>query len=58
MRAALKVMSLFFKLCWPARSEVDVGVMAVEVKHSHQYSIICCCHMKDGSRGAVIENGI
>ena len=26
-------------LCWPVMSEVDVRVMAVEVGHSHQYSL-------------------
>jgi len=30
-----------------------VDDMAVEVEPSHQYSVTCCCHMTDGSRGAV-----
>jgi len=34
-------------------SEVDVGGMAVEVETSHQYSIKFCCHVTDGSSGAV-----
>jgi len=39
-------------LPWPM-SEVDVGVMAVEAEPSHQYSVTCCCHVTDGSKGAV-----
>ena len=31
--------------------------MAVEVEPSHQYSITCCCHVTDGSREAVWQNG-
>jgi len=34
-------------------SEVDVGGMAVEAVPSSQYSITCCCHVADGSRGAL-----
>ena len=37
----------------PMTSDVDVGGMAVEAGPSHQYSITFCCHMSDGSRGAV-----
>ena len=33
-------------------SEVDVGGMAVGVESSHQYSIISCCCVMDGNRGA------
>ena len=39
-------------------SEVDVGSTAVEVEPSHHYSITCCCHMTDGSRRAVWQNGV
>jgi len=45
-------------LCWPTISQVNVGGMAVEVEHSHQHSITCCCHVTDGSRKAVGQNGI
>ena len=41
-------------LCWPMMSEADVGGMAVEVEPSYQYSITVCCHVTDGSRGAVL----
>jgi len=34
-------------------SEVDVGGVAVEAEPSHQYSIMCCCRVTDGSSGAV-----
>jgi len=40
-------------LCQPMMSEADVGSMAVEIEPSHQYSITFCCHVADGSRGAV-----
>jgi len=40
-------------LCWPTISEADVGGIAVEVDPSHQYSVKSCCHVTDGSRGAV-----
>ena len=30
-----------------------VGGMAIEVEPSREYSITCCCHTTDGSRGAV-----
>ena len=49
MRAAQKV--TYILLCWPATSDVHVGSMAVETEPSHQYSIIFCCHVADGSRG-------
>ena len=39
-------------------SEADVGSMTVEVEPSHQYSIIFCCHVTDGSREAVWQNGV
>ena len=44
--------------CCPTISEVDVGGMAVEVEPSYQYSIIFCCYVTDGSRGAAWQNGI
>ena len=40
-------------LCWSTTSVADVGVMAVEVEPSHQYLIVFCCCVTDGSRGAV-----
>jgi len=45
-------------LCWPMTSEADVGGTAREAEPSHQYSIPCCCHVTDGSRGAVWHNGV
>ena len=56
--AALKLMSSVL-LCWPLMSEVaDVGVMAVEAKPSHQYSITFRCCATDGSRGAGRQESI
>ena len=40
-------------LGWPITSEADVSGMAVEVELSHQYSVSFCCHVTDGSRGAI-----
>jgi len=34
-------------------SEVDVGGIAVDIEHSHQYPFTFCCCVTDGSRGAV-----
>ena len=56
-RAALKVMPPIL-WCWPKKSETDVGGMAVEVEYSWQYSVIFCCHIMDGTRGTVWQNGI
>ena len=36
----------------------NVGDLTVKVEPSHQYSITCCCHATDGSRGAVWQNGV
>jgi len=36
-----------------AALKVIVGGMAVEAEPSHQYSITFCCHVTDGSKGAV-----
>ena len=47
-RAAPKVM-LPILLCWSTNLEVDVGDMEVEIEPYHQYSIACCCHVRDGS---------
>jgi len=33
--------------------EADAGCTAVEVEPSHQYSFTLCCHVTNGSRGAV-----
>ena len=52
LKAAPKVMPPVL-LCWSMTSEVDVGGMAVEDEPSHQHSITFCCHVTDGSRGAV-----
>jgi len=57
LSTALKVLPPII-LCWPSASEVDVGGMAVEVKPSHQHSVIFCCHVTDGSREAVWQNGV
>ena len=57
MGVALKVM-LPVLLCCCTVSEADVGGMAVEVKPSHQYPITCCCHVTNGSRGTVWQNGV
>jgi len=51
MRAAPKVMSSVL-LCWPTVLEAEVG-MAVEVESSRQHPGTFCCHMTDGSRGAI-----
>jgi len=40
-------------LCWPTVSEADVGGMAVEVEHTHKYSVTFCYRVTDGSRGSV-----
>ena len=34
------------------------NIMAVDAEPSHQYTITCCHHATDGSRGAVWDNGI
>ena len=57
MRVALTVMPPIL-LCWPVTSEADVGVMSVEVEPSHQYSIIFCYCVTEGSRGTIRQNGI
>jgi len=44
--------------CWSTISEVGVGGVAVEVESSHQCSVPCCCHVTDGSRGAVWHNSV
>ena len=54
-RSALKIVPPI-SLCWPTMPEADIGGMAVEVEPSCQYSIPFCCHMTDGSRGAVWQN--
>ena len=40
-------------LFWPTILEADVSVTPVEVESFRQYSVTCCCHVTDGSRGAV-----
>ena len=44
--------------CWPMMLEADVGSMAVEAGHFHQYSVTFCCCVTDGSRGAVWQSGV
>jgi hypothetical protein len=56
MMVAPKLMPIL--LCWPMTSEADVGVIAVEVEHSRQYSDKFCCRAIDGRRGAVWQNGV
>lgn len=56
-RAALKVMPLVF-WCLPTTSEADVGAMAEGFEPSHQHSVTFCCHVMDGSREAVGQNGV
>ena len=52
MRATLKVMPPVLS-CWPTTSEAAGGGMAGELEPSRQYPIMFCCHVTDGSRGAV-----
>jgi len=52
MSAAPKVMPPSL-LRWPTMSEVSVGGMAIGVEPFCQYSITFCCHVKEGSEGAV-----
>ena len=52
MPAYIATAPLFVLLCWPRTSEMSAG-MAVEVEPSHQYSVIFCCHVTDGSGGAI-----
>ena len=52
VRAAPKVTPLIL-LRWPMMSELDVSSMAVEDQPSHQNCLTVCCHVTDGSRGAV-----
>ena len=40
-------------LCWLTTSEEDVGGMAVDAEPSQQYSILFCCQVTDGRRGAM-----
>ena len=39
-------------------SEADGDGMAVETEPSHQYTIIFCCCVTDGSRGAAWHSGV
>ena len=54
MKIALKLMPPI-SWCRPTTSEVDVGGMAVEVEHSHQYPITFCCHASNSSRGTMTK---
>ena len=51
-KAAPKIMPPVL-LYWPTMSEADVGDMAIENELYHQYSVIFCCYVADGTRGAV-----
>ena len=56
--AAPKVMPPVL-LCCSMTSEADVGGMAANFEPSHiPYSITFCCHVADGSRGAIWLNGV
>jgi len=52
--ATLKVMPPIL-FCWPTTSDVDVGIMAVEVEPSRQKSITFFDHATDGSRSSLTE---
>ena len=54
MRASPQVMPHIL-LCWPTRSEKDVGGVTVGVEPSHQYPVMICCHVTDGSREVVSD---
>ena len=56
MRATPKIMPPTL-LRLPMTSEVGAG-MIVDADPSPQYSFPFCCHMTDGSRGAVWHNGV
>jgi len=43
----------FYFMILAARSEVNVGGMAVEIEPNHQYSFTGCCHVTGASRGIV-----
>ena len=45
--------SFFVMLIHGIGPETAVGVMAVQVEPSHQYSITFCCRVTDGSTGVV-----
>lgn len=57
MRAAPKVMPSTLLYC-PTMSEVDIGIMAVEVEPSHQYSVKFCYHETDGKQRGSLQSGI
>lgn len=42
-------------LCWPTKTEVDVGSIVVEVESSHQYSTTLCCHVTVGKKVSGME---
>ena len=54
MRASPQVMPHIL-LCWPMISEKDVGGVTVGVEPSHQYPVMICCHVTDGSREVVSD---
>ena len=52
IKAALKAMPLIL-FCWPTTSEADGGGVAAQADPSHQYFVMSCCCVTDGSGGAV-----
>jgi len=56
-RAVLKAMPSIL-WCWPMISEADFCGMAEGDEPSHHYPVKCCCHVTDGSRGAIWQNSI
>lgn len=48
--------SASYFLCWPKKSEADVGDIAVEVETSYQYSITFRHCATDGSRVSVCQS--
>ena len=57
MRFALKVMPPIL-LFWLTTSEANIGDTGAEVEPSHQYPVIFCCCVTDGSRGMIWQNGV
>lgn len=57
MMAAPKAMHPIL-LHGPTMADMNVGGIAVETETLHQYSVIFCCCVMDGSRGAVQQNTV
>ena len=54
IKAAPKLMPPIL-LCWPTKSEAEVGGMASEMESSHQYSTMFCCHVTDDNRRVKLD---